>query len=167
MRTAILATFALPLLAGCFMPASVANRAAQRDMDRVRAEAAAEWRRIDGLLGGRGWRPIAEPSMGGLEETYDESDEIRIILPSAGVYTLVGICGSNCIDMDLVLLNSERRRVAADTDPDATPMVVFEGAAGERFTAIVTIPDCRRPAPTQYTPNPKWRCIYFTRLYGR
>jgi hypothetical protein len=167
MRTAILATFALPLLAGCFMPASVANRAAQRDMDRVRAEAAEHWRQLDGVLASDGWRPVAEASMGGLEETYDESDEIRITLPSAGTYALVGICGSNCYDMDLVLLNSDRRRIAADLEPDATPMVIFQGAAGARFTAIVTIPDCRRPPRTQYNPDPKWRCIYFTRLYGR
>jgi hypothetical protein len=168
MRSLLLGLSAMLLLTGCFMPAAGANRARSRDMERVRAEAAAEWTRIDAQLLSRGWRPAQAPVMGALEERYDESDELRITLPSAGSYALVGICGSNCLDMDLVVWNSARRQVAADTDPDARPMVVFQGAAGERFVATITIPTCVRPPRRPGVEgDPMWRCIYYTRLYTR
>jgi hypothetical protein len=168
MQTTMLPLVSILLLGGCFMPASAANRARDRDMQRVRAEAAAEWSRIDQQLTSRGWRAVAEPAMGALEEKYDESDEVRITLPEGGNYALVGICGANCIDMDLVIWNSARRRVGGDVEPDARPIAVFEGAAGERFTAVVTIPTCRRPPRNpRLNEDPTWSCIYFTRLYRR
>lgn len=166
MRTTVLPLVSILLLGGCFMPAAAGNRAASRDMQRIRAEAAAEWSRIDQQLSTRGWRAMGEPAMGRLEENYDESDDLRITVPAAGSYALIGLCGSNCIDMDLVIWNSARRRVAADLEPDARPIAMFEGAAGERFTAVVTIPNCRRPPRhPELDEDPTWNCIYFTRLY--
>ena len=77
-----------------------------------------------------------------------------------------GCCGGNCIDMDLVVWNAARRRVGADTEPDARPVATFRGTAGERVTVGVTIPDCRRPARNpQMDEEPMWDCIYYTRLY--
>lgn len=161
MRTTILAVSTL-FLAGCFMPASIQNRVNQRDRDRVRAEAAEQWRRLDAEAARRGWQPVGEPREGTLMETYNVSDDIRIDLPATGEYNLVGICGPNCIDMDLVVYNSARQRVAADVEPDATPIAVFRGRAGERFTATVTIPDCRAAAGQE-----RWTCTYYTRIYRR
>lgn len=168
MRNPILLAISTLALAACFMPASIDNRMAARDMQRIRAEAAAEWQRLDAAFARNGWRPAGEPQEGALEERYDESDEVRITLPAAGDYALVGICGSNCIDMDLVVRNSARERVAADLEPDPRPIAAFRGAAGERFTAVVTIPNCRRPPRhPQLDEDPRWRCIYYTRLYAR
>lgn len=168
MRNAILLALSTLALAACFMPASVANRAASRDMQRVRAEAAAQWERLDAEAASRGWRPVGEPQMGALEERYDESDEIRVTLPTTGEYNMVAICGSNCIDMDLVVRNSSGQRVAADLEPDAVPIVAFRGNAGDRFTVTVTIPNCQRPPRhPQLDEDPKWSCIYFTRVYTR
>ena len=68
--------------------------------------------------------------------------------------------------MDLVVRNSAGRRVAADVEPDPRPLAIFEGAAGERFTVTVTIPDCRRPPRhPELDEDPMWQCIYYTRLY--
>lgn len=168
MRNAIFMLAAALVLAGCFMPASIANRAAARDMERVRAEAAAEWRRLDGIMAQRGWRPVGEPDEGALEERYDESDEIRLTLPATGTYTMLAICGGNCLDMDLDVRNAAGERVVADFEPDDTPIVTFQGREGERFRVVLTIPDCRRP-PRQpgMDEDPMWRCIYYTRLYRR
>lgn len=162
MRTTILAAASSVLLAGCFMPASIDNRVAQRDRDRVRAAAAEQWRRLDADAASRGWRPVGEPMQGTLMESYNERDEIRIDLPATGEYNLVGMCGPNCTDMDLVVYNSARQRVAGDLEPDATPIVAFRGSAGDRFTATVTIPGCRPAAG-----ETRWSCTYFTRIYRR
>lgn len=162
MRTSILAACSTVLLAGCFMPASIQNRVNERDRDRVCAAAAEQWRRLDADAASRGWRPVGEPMQGTLMESYNESDDIRIDLPATGEYNLVGMCGPNCIDMDLVVYNSARERVAADLEPDAVPIVAFRGTAGERFTATVTIPDCRAPER-----EARWSCTYFTRIYRR
>lgn len=150
------------LLAGCFMPASIQNRVNERERNRVDAAVAEQWRRLDADAAGRGWRPLGEPRQGTLQESYNESDEIRIDLPATGEYNVVGMCGSNCRDMDIVVFNAARQRVAADLEPDAVPIVAFRGNAGERFTARVTIPDCR-PAQGQE----RWSCVYFTRVYRR
>lgn len=161
MRTLLAAVSAL-LLAGCFMPASIQNRVNQRDQERVNAEAAAQWRRLDADAASRGWRPVGEPRQGMLQETYNERDEIRIELPATGEYNVVAICGPNCIDMDMVVHNAARQRVAADLEPDAVPIVAFRGNAGDRFTVTVTIPSCRPPSR-----DSRWQCIYFTRLYRK
>lgn len=167
MRT-ILLLIAVAFLPACFMPASIDNRARNQALAEMRAEAAGIWRRMDAQLASAGWRPIGEPNEGMLEETYDESDDIRLTLPGAGMYGVVGICGSNCRDMDIVIMNSARRRVAADLEPDARPVATFEAEAGERYTARVSIPDCQRPPRhPQIDEEPKWACIYYTRLYRR
>ena len=158
----LLAAVCTLVLAGCFMPASIDNRVAARDRARVNAEVAAAWQRLDADAASRGWRPVGEPRQGVLQETYNESDEIRIDLPATGEYNVAAMCGPNCIDMDLVVFNAQRQRVAADLEPDATPIVAFRGNAGDRFTVRVTMPDCRRPAPGE-----RWSCIYFTRVYRR
>lgn len=162
MRTVILAAVSSAVLAGCFMPASIQNRVNERDRDRVHAAAAEQWRRLDADAASRGWQPVGEPRQGMLMESYNESDEIRIDLPATGEYNVVGFCGPNCIDMDLVVYNASRQRVAADLEPDATPIVSFRGRAGERFTATVTIPNCRTDDGQQ-----RWSCLYFTRIYRR
>lgn len=162
MRTTILAVSSAVLLAGCFMPASIQNRANARERDRVGAEVAAHWRRMDADAASRGWRPVGEPRQGVLQETYNERDEIRIDLPATGEYNIVGMCGSNCRDMDIVVYNAARERVAADLEPDAVPIVAFRGNAGERFTASVTVPGCSTAAGQE-----RWSCVYFTRVYRR
>lgn len=162
MRNPLLAAACTVLLAGCFMPASIQNRVDQRDRDRVGSAAAEQWRRLDADAASRGWRPVGEPRQGTLVETYNESDEIRLDLPETGEYNVVGMCGSNCRDMDIVVYNAARQRVAADLEPDAVPIVSFRGRAGERFTARVTIPDCRAAEGQE-----RWSCMYFTRVYRR
>ena len=155
------------LTAGCFMPASIQNRVNERDRDRYRAEAATEWRARDQSMAQQGWVPAFEAQEGGLVEDYDESDDIRVTLPSTGDFAMLAICGANCIDMDLVVYNAAGQRVAADLDPDARPIVQFSGRSGERFNVRVTIPDCRAPRAQAGQENPGWNCVYFTKVYKR
>jgi hypothetical protein len=165
MRTAIPVALLAVLASGCFMPASIQNRVNERDRERYRAEAAAAWRERDRILGERGWVPAGAAQEGRLVERYNESDRIPVTLPSTGRFTLIGICGDNCLDMDLVVYNSARQRVAADLEPDSRPAVAFSGRAGERFTVLVTIPNCRRPRAQPGMDDPTWDCIYNTKLY--
>jgi hypothetical protein len=167
MRIPLLPLVALVLLGGCFMPASIQNRANQQALDNVRAAAAADWRSRDRVLAQDGWQPVGEAREGRLVERYNESDEVAYSLPATGHYAVLGICTSNCIDMDLVVLDAQRRRIGADLDPDATPVVNFQGNAGNRVTVLVTTPDCRRGRSQPGQEAPGWDCIYYTKLYTR
>lgn len=162
MRNLLVGACCSVLLAGCFMPASIQNRANERERDRVGAAVAEQWQRLDADAASRGWQPVGEPRQGVLQETYNPSDELRIDLPATGEYNIVGMCGPNCRDMDIVVWNAARQRVGADLEPDAVPIVAFRGNAGERFTATVTIPDCSKAAGQE-----RWSCAYFTRVYRR
>lgn len=165
MRTPIAAACSALLLAGCFMPASIQNRVNQREAERVRAEAAAQWQRLDADAASRGWRPVGEPRQGLLQETYNESDDLAITLPATGEYNVVGFCLENCIDMDFVVYDAARQRVTQDIELDATPIVAFRGRAGERYNVRVTIPDCRVPRGSEA--GTRWQCMYFARVYTR
>jgi len=167
MRIPLLLLVTLVFLGGCFMPASVQNRANQRALDGVRAAAAADWQARDRLLAQEGWQPVGEAHEGRLVEGFDESDEVVYSLPATGRYAVLGICTSNCLDMDLVVLDAERRRIGSDLEPDATPVVEFQGRAGDRVTVLVTTPDCRRGRAQPGQEPPGWDCIYYTKLYTR
>jgi hypothetical protein len=157
MRIPLLPLVAIVLLGGCFMPASIQNRANQQALDEVRAAAAADWRSRDRVLAQEGWQPVGEAREGRLVERYT----------ATGRYAVLGICTANCIDMDLVVLDAQRRRIGADLDPDATPVVDFQGREGDRVTVRVTTPDCRRGRSQPGQEARGWDCIYYTKLYTR
>jgi hypothetical protein len=167
MRISLLPLVALAFLGGCFMPAATQNRANQRAIDAVRAAAAADWASRDRLLAQEGWQPVGEAREGRLVEGFDESDEVAYALPATGRYAVLGICTSNCMDMDLVVLDAQRRRIGSDLEPDATPVVNFQGRAGDRVTVLVTTPGCRRGPAQPGEEAPGWDCIYYTKLYTR
>lgn len=167
MRNSLLLLVALVVLGGCFMPASIQNRANQQALDGVRAAAVADWRSRDRLLAQEGWQPVGEAREGRLVERYNESDEVAYSLPATGRYAVLGICTANCMDMDMVVLDAQRRRIGTDLDPDATPVVDFQGRAGDRVTVLVTTPDCRRGRTQPGQEAPGWDCIYYTKLYAR
>lgn len=138
-----------------------------RDLAAMRAGMAEAWRVADRRMGELGWAPAGEAQEGRLQERYDEADDVPITLPATGRFQLVGLCTTNCEDMDFVLDNAARERVAADLEPDPRPIVQFQGRAGERFSLRITIPTCRRGRAPAGAEQPGWDCFYSTKLYRR
>jgi hypothetical protein len=131
------------LLAGCFMPAATANRLDNRYREARLREVHAELQGLRELATRQGLRIIGEPQIGWLEKTYDESDETRFTLPASGQFLLLAVCDGNCSDVDLVVLDSQRRRLGADLEPDDRPLVEFSGSRGDVVMGRVTTPGCR------------------------
>jgi hypothetical protein len=128
---------------GCFMPAATANRLDNRYRDARIAEVREELRILQAHVAQRGWSAVREPVMGWLEKTWDESDDVSFTLPANGLYLMLAVCDANCTDVDLVVLDSQRRRLGADLEPDARPVVEFSGSRGDVVRGRVTIPGCR------------------------
>jgi hypothetical protein len=103
----------------------------------------------------QGWTVVGEPHIGWLERTYNEDDEPRFTLPSSGRHVLLAVCDGNCTDIDLVVLDSQRRRLGADLEPDDRPAVEFSGSRGDVVRGRVTIPGCNID-----------RCAYGVMLVG-
>jgi hypothetical protein len=136
---------ALPLvllLAGCFMPASIQNRHNARYTDARVHEVRAQLDVLREHAASGGLRVLGEPHIGWIDETYNTNDEPRFTLPASGQFVLVAVCDGNCTDVDLVVLDRERRRLGADLEPDDRPAVEFSGARGDVVMGRVTIPGC-------------------------
>lgn len=142
-------------LSGCFMPAATANRIQNRWEDAREAEVDGQLRNMIQGAAERGWRKVGE-HRGYISEEWNPNDEPRFTLPSSGPYTMVGVCDLNCNDMDLVVLTSDRYRIAEDLEPDDAPVVEFTGERGSSVLGRVTIPGCAVE-----------RCAYGVILLGR
>lgn len=132
MRASVLPALPLALmLAGCFMPAATGNRMENRFRDARVGEVRAQFQVLREHVAGQGWSVVGEPHIGWLEKTYNENDEPRLTLPASGRHALLAVCDGNCSDIDLVVLDSQRRRLGADLEPDDRPSVEFSGARGD------------------------------------
>jgi hypothetical protein len=128
---------------GCFMPAATANRLDNRYRDARLSEVREQLRILQGHVAQQGWSTVGEPRIGWLEERWNESDEPSFTLPANGRFVMLAVCDGNCSDVDLVVLDSQRRRLGADLEPDDRPAVEFSGSRGDVVRGRVTIPGCR------------------------
>jgi hypothetical protein len=143
MRSSVLCALPLALvLTGCFMPAAAGNRMENRFRDARVGEVRAQLQILREHVAQQGWTVVGEPHIGWLERTYNENDEPRFTLPASGRHVLLAVCDGNCTDIDLVVLDSQRRRLGADLEPDDRPAVEFSGSRGDVVRARVTIPGC-------------------------
>lgn len=138
------------------MPAATGNRLENRFRDARVSEVRAQLQVLREHAAQQGWSVVGEPHIGWLERTYNENDEPRFTLPSTGRHALLAVCDGNCTDIDLVVLDSGRRRLGADLEPDDRPVVEFSGAGGDVVMGRVTIPGCNIN-----------RCAYGVMLVGQ
>lgn len=125
---------AFALLAGVIAPNPVA---AQDDeyIDQVIAqlEAATETLREAGYEA-LVWEGSAlEPST---------AEEFTVTLAAGSTYVIVGVCDSDCSDLDISLLDGDGDLVVQDTETDDAPVIEFTVTRGGEFTLNVNMFEC-------------------------
>ena len=79
-----------------------------------------------------------------IDSTYDgRSDYITINLRGGVSYGIVGVCDSDCRDLDLHLYNSSGNRIDYDTQSDDTPIVTVTPYRSGTYQVRVNIANCR------------------------
>ncbi|WP_228051835.1 hypothetical protein [Sphaerospermopsis aphanizomenoides] len=76
-------------------------------------------------------------------------DDITINLRSGVSYAIVGVCDSDCRDIDLKLYDDNGNLIVSDTENDDTPFVWVTPRWNARFTIRVIMPSCSN-APCRY-----------------
>ncbi|HEU4885363.1 MAG TPA: hypothetical protein VFT45_24155 [Longimicrobium sp.] len=89
-------------------------------------------------LNKEGLTPAGEPRVGALNEGV--SDEVELQL-TAGSYLIVGVCDTDCSDMDL-LLSQNGTELASDFEMDDTPVLAVQVPAGGTFSLRVDMATC-------------------------
>lgn len=76
-----------------------------------------------------------------------------------GTITAIGICDSNCTDLDLYVLDENNTVVAQDEAVDTHPVVSFQAQAEHRYQLRIVMYGCSPPANA--------RCAYGTSAFWR
>ncbi|MDH3403423.1 MAG: hypothetical protein OES32_19605 [Acidobacteriota bacterium] len=71
----------------------------------------------------------------------DESTLLQVDLDDEAVYTIIGICDADCLDLDLYLLDADGNDLDEDTQTDAQPAIEIKGPGS--FLLDVYMVDCR------------------------
>jgi hypothetical protein len=101
-----------------------------------------------------GYSLTHEPMVDTLSNRY--YDTVTLNLRSGMRYGLVGVCDSDCRDLDLRLYDGNGNLVDADTSPDDTPVVGITPRWSGQFYLRVSMANCR----TNY-------CYYGVGVFGR
>lgn len=127
MRFAVTALFVAVTL-GLASPAQAQNEMVQVQMDAA-----------EGALAEQGFAPVGESGHGALRE--GNSNQFEVQLP-AGKYVVIGVCDSDCSDVNLVLRDASGGEIDVDRLPDDVPVVGAEIDASETLQVRVEMAAC-------------------------
>jgi hypothetical protein len=134
---------AMALLAGAGL--LFASPAAAQD-DPWMAEVATQLQAVLQATSTAGLTPAADPVTGTL--AMGGADAIELELP-AGSYAFVGVCDTDCSDLDLVLSTGEQE-LDSDVETDDTPIVTVSLTEPAVVTLRVDMAACTSAAPCRY-----------------
>ncbi len=88
----------------------------------------------------KGFRSTHNPFIGNLGRGGDEN--ITLNLRQGTTYTIVGVCDSDCRDLDLELFDGNGNRLASDRKVNSIPFVSVSPRWNARFTVKAIMPSC-------------------------
>ncbi len=99
------------------------------------------WREIDGLLSDEGLiRALQVPLYGSLEA--GSNDRVTLPLVPGIPFRIVGLCDSDCTDLDLTIFDTGGQQLATDVALDATPTFEVEVNANATYEVRVDMITC-------------------------
>ncbi|WP_052507824.1 hypothetical protein [Sphingomonas hengshuiensis] len=90
------------------------------------------------VFAGKGFAPTGWEQTGELKQGAEQ--RLTVKLTGGSGYTIVGVCDSDCKDMDIQLLDVSGAEVARDEEEDDFPIV--EAPASGTYTARVAMVSC-------------------------
>jgi len=94
-----------------------------------------------------GFELTHDPVLGSLP--HNTREDITLTLRSGMNYVILGVCDSDCLDLDLELYDSKGRLVAQDTDPDDVPTLTATPTSTGQYRIRVMMPRCS-DSPCRY-----------------
>lgn len=116
-----------------------------RAQDQWLEEVAIQLDAVVEALDAEGMSLTSAPHAGALNE--GDSEEVELEL-QAGTYLIVGMCDSDCSDLDL-LLSENGEEVDSDFEMDDTPVLAIEVEEGSTFSLRVDMATCSN-GPCRY-----------------
>jgi hypothetical protein len=98
---------------------------------------------ISQQVGLEGHELTHEPYLGQLEDNTQE--QVTLELNGGINYSIVGVCDTDCGDIDLELYDENGNVIDSDTMTDSVPVVEVSPQRDGPFTLIVTMPSCTAP----------------------
>lgn len=98
-------------------------------------------------LGQKGFTLTHQVFTGALKQ--GEAENVVFELDASGTYVVIGVCDTDCKDLDLKLTNAGRREIDSDVEEDDAPVVAVTPAQKERFTVQAIMADCTS-SPCRY-----------------
>lgn len=133
----------MALLAGAgLLVASPASAQEDPWMGQVAAQLGA----VVQAVAAQGMSPAADPVAGSL--AMGAADEVELAL-QPGQYLVVGVCDTDCSDLDLVLTGTDGAELASDLEMDDTPVVTVTLTEAATLTLEVKMAACTS-APCRY-----------------
>lgn len=124
----------MALAAGAALLCASPAQAQDQWMQQVHAQLGEVTQRLNA----NGLTSAGEPRVGALNE--GASDEVELQL-TAGSYLIVGVCDTDCSDVDL-LLSQNGTEVDSDFEADDTPVLAVQVPEGGTFTLRVDMAAC-------------------------
>lgn len=87
-----------------------------------------------------GYSATHDPFTGALDD--DETGSVTLNLRAGVEYQIVGVCDTDCSDMDLTLFDENGNEIDEDILMDDTPIVTVTPARNGRFRVQVAMADC-------------------------
>ncbi len=144
-RAAVAATIALAL---------IERSASAQSGNRWADEAQRRLSHAAKTISDKGYGQAQETQIGSL--AAHETESFTLTLHGGTAYALVGVCDSDCKDLDLVLYDADGNQVDADIQNDEYPLVQVTPSETQRYRVNVIMADCRT--------NPCW---YGIGVYGK
>jgi hypothetical protein len=127
-------SLALALAAVCTAAGVASPAAAQDPAVRMQLDSASVMMRSQGFAQQGAFR------FGALNNGADES--LSVDLRGGNSYIVIGVCDSDCDDMDLVLSDAAGNEIDSDYEMDDVPMVAAEVARNGTYRLTVSMPSC-------------------------
>ncbi len=102
----------------------------------------------------QGYEQVRETQIGSMHDR--ENDEFTLTLHAGRRYALVGVCDSDCKDLDLALYDANGEQVDSDIQNDDVPIVQVTPRETQRYRVKVIMANC------QTSP-----CWYGIGVYGK
>ena len=84
------------------------------------------------------------------------SETLEITLPGAKGYMVVGVCGSDCTNLDLFLSNSEGKEIVKDDGDDDVPVLDLNVGGKMTYSLRITMATCKASS-----------CLYGFEVYAK
>ncbi|HVL68329.1 MAG TPA: hypothetical protein VM364_13785 [Vicinamibacterales bacterium] len=94
-----------------------------------------------------GFRLTHQIFTGALEQR--ELENVTFELDRGGTYVVLGVCDTDCRDLDLKLLNAAGRQIDSDVEEDDSPVVAVAPTRSERYTVQAIMAQCGK-GPCRY-----------------